>query len=582
MSVKEIIKKLYRTHWRLLTSIIILSVLSIAVRVASPLFLKNVINYVQTVNTKQLIIWGSIFAVGTIASFILTSQNSGKIAKFGNLLTQSISKEAFSSYLRSEVLDANKIPSDQVVKRILNHTDEIGNKHYSYNLMSFFYQGILFVSLVITLLIINPWFGLATVTSIPVYYLISKQVTKILTRREEKVAESNQQILQMIKDTAHHLKGIKVLNGIAQEEERYQNLVTEYGKAQRQLEHIRYFNDLNISTLLSSIIMVGIVTIGGYFITQGYQNLGVLFASIVLLAEVYPSFRYVLSRMVHPKKIASLIAEVDEILAMKPENRADTVQQLDEIYSLKAKEVSFDYGPNTKFSLEDINFDLKKGERLGILGLSNSGKTTLTDLLVKIIRPKQGSILINNCDINKVNSYYLRELIACIPQQYSLIRGTFEQNITYPFPFDEYKYNDALNRCRLKPLINGLERKDQTIIDNDASYLNASDRQRLAIANAFYKDSKIYIFDDATSKMNPELEKDIIDEIYRLKNKIILLISNRIYNLLRCDKILILNNGRVVEYGKTSDLLENSKSTLARLVGEQGLAKISQKEKIGS
>jgi ABC-type bacteriocin/lantibiotic exporter with double-glycine peptidase domain len=191
MSVKEIIKKLYKTHWRLLTSIIILSVLSIAVRIASPLFLKNVINYVQTVNTKQLIIWGSIFAVGTIASFIFTSQNNGKIAKFGNLLTQSISKEVFSSYLRSEVLDANKISSDQVVKRILYHTDEIGNKHYSYNLMSFFYQGTLFVSLIITLLIINPWFGLANrCFHSPIYYLISKQVTKILTHCEEKVAES--------------------------------------------------------------------------------------------------------------------------------------------------------------------------------------------------------------------------------------------------------------------------------------------------------------------------------------------------------------------------------------------------------
>lgn len=579
MSVKEIIKKLYHSHWRLLTSIIVLSLFSIALRIASPLFLKNLIGHIQTPNEKQLIIWGSIFAIGILLSFIFTSQTTGKISKFGNLCTQTISHEAFSSYLRSEVMDANKYQSKDMVRRVLHHANEIGNKYYSKSWLGFFYQVALFLTLVVTLMILNPWFGLLSVASLPLYYFSSKAMMKMIKNREEKVIQYNKEILTLIEDNTLHLKSIKVLNGITEEEKRHQTLIADYGKAQRKLEHIRYLSDQNLSTLVSSCIMLIMVTVGGYFtIHQEKQfTLGIMFASVLLLAELYPSFKYVMDCLNTPSRIKTIMAEVDEILSMKPENRADTVQQLDEIYSLKCKEVSFDYGLNSKFTLDDINFELKKGERLGILGLSNSGKTTLTDLLLKVIRPKQGSILVNNCDINKVNTYYLRDLITAVPQEYPILRGTFEQNITYPLPFDEYKYNDALNRTRLKPLLNSLEQRDQTVIHNALPTLTPSDKQKIGIANAFYKDSKIYIFDDATSKMSPDLEKDIIEEIYRLKNKIIILISNRIYNLIKCDKILILNNGRIVEYGKTSELLENNKSTFARLVGEQGLLKVREK-----
>ncbi|MFA7126815.1 MAG: ABC transporter ATP-binding protein, partial [Bacilli bacterium] len=573
MNVKDIINKLYRTHWRLLVSIIILSVFSIAVRIASPLFLKNMIGYIQYPNEKQLIIWGSIFTIGIFLSFVFTSQSNGKISKFGNFLTQAISREAYSSYLRSEILDANKYQGKDVIRRLLHHTNEIGNKHYSKNMMGFFYQGILFLSLGITLLVLNPWFGLLAIASLPLYYFASKTMMLMIKKREEKVTIYSKAIFTMIEDSTLHLKSIKVLNGIAEEELRHQALISEYGKAQRQLEHLKYLSDRNLSTLLSSVVMVTMVTVGGYFAIrgEGQFSLGIIIASVMLLAELYPSFKYVMERLTNPSKMKTIISEVDEILNLKPENRADTVQQLDEIYNLKCKEVGFDYGSNSRFSLDDINFELKKGERLGILGLSNSGKSTLTDLLLKVIRPKQGAILVNNCDINKVNTYYLRDLITSVPHNYPLLRGTFEQNITYPLPFDEYKYNDALNRCRLKSLINSLDQRDQTLIHDASPLITASDKQKIGIANALYKDSKIYVFDDATSKMTPELEKEIIEEIYRLKNKIIILISNRIYNLLKCDKILILNNGRIVEYGKTSELLDNNKSTFARLIGEQSV-----------
>lgn len=575
MTAKDIIKKVFKNHWRLVFSISFVSLISLAARIAMPLFFKNIIKYIEVNDLKFLLIWGSLFILVVIMGFFFTSLNNNIIAKLGNNITEALSEQTYKSYLRSEHLEATRLTNDEIVKRILKNTDQIGNKYYSQHVFVTIYQGLLLLGLTTTLAVINPWFGLVTVATYPLYYLITKHVAKIVIARKAKANDYNQLLRQTVEDTSHRLKSIKFLNSINQEEERFLQLVNEYGKAQRKNEHIKQFDEKSMATFISSLIMVAIVVTGSYLIIQDLQDLGVMLASTLLLTEIYPALRILLSRFLKPSAISVEKSEVDEILALKPENRADTVQQLDEIYSLKYKEVSFDYGPNTKFSLQDISFELKKGEKLGILGLTSSGKTTLSDLLMKIIRPKQGAILINNCDINKVNSYYLRDLIAAIPQSHPIIRGTFAENITYPLPFDEYKYNDALNRCHLKPLLNQLEKRDQTIIDDTSPLLSASDKQKIAIANALYKDAKIYIFDDSTTKMSQDLEKEVIDEIYRLKNKIIILISNRIYNLVKCDKIIILNNGRIVESGKTEELLENTKSTFARLIGEQSLVRPS-------
>ena len=131
---------------------------------------------------------------------------------------------------------------------------------------------------------------------------------------------------------------------------------------------------------------------------------------------------------------------------------------------------------------------------------------------------------------------------------------------------DEYKYNDSLNKCHLKDKIFSLSNRDETNA-RKAEFTNA-DIQKIALANAFYKDSPIMILDDATSKLDAATEHDIMSEIYKLKNKITIIISNRITNLTKCDKILIINNGKVAEYGKTEELLEDKHSSFARMIQE--------------
>ena len=209
--------------------------------------------------------------------------------------------------------------------------------------------------------------------------------------------------------------------------------------------------------------------------------------------------------------------------------------------------------------------------KLGLIGLPGSGKTTIADLITKVIRPRQGNVLINNCDINKLNTYYLRDIVTYVPQNYELLDASIEENIIYPLSLDEYKYNDSLNKCKLKDLIFSLADHDET--NARKANLTAADIQKISLANAFYKDSPIVILDDATSKLDTVTEEEIMSEFFKLKNKISIVISNRINNIVECDKVLIINNGKVSEYGKTEELLANKNSAFSRMVTDARLHK---------
>ncbi len=272
--------------------------------------------------------------------------------------------------------------------------------------------------------------------------------------------------------------------------------------------------------------------------------------------------------------VDSASERLDNIYSVRVESRSETIPSLEEVHSLKFNSISFDYtsyGVNNKVALEQIDFELKKGEKLGIIGLPGSGKTTIADLITKLIRPRQGNVLINNCDINKLNTYYLREIVTYISEDFNLLDTSIENNIIYPKQLDEYKYNEALNKCKLKDLIFTLPDRDAT--NARKANLSPVDIQKISLAHVFYKDSPIIILDDATSKLDPITEENIMNEFFKLKNKISIIISSRINNVIKCDKVLIIINGKVSEYGKVEELLANKSSSLSKMVRDSHLSK---------
>ena len=343
----------------------------------------------------------------------------------------------------------------------------------------------------------------------------------------------------IIKDHFNQLKTIKTRNGINKETDYYEKILKENKRNYAKEVYTSNLKNNILPTIFISlswfiIFLVSCVQMYNYsFSGDSYQlflkEIGSILGCVAISPKLFSTFKSLLDTYYIQLNIESEYEKLDKILSMKVESRSETIPSLEEVQSLKFNSVSFDYksyGIDEKTILDKIDFEIKKGEKLGIIGLPGAGKTTIADLITKVIRPRQGNVLINNCDINKLNTYYLRDIVTYVPQNYELLDLSIEENIIYPLTLDEYKYNDALNKCKLKDLIFSLPNHDETKARE--ANLQASDVQKIALANAFYKDSPIMILDDSTSKLDSITEDNIMNEFYKLKNKISIVISNRI------------------------------------------------------
>jgi len=586
MNTKGIIKNFLLSNKGKLFSVIFLSSLAITFKVLIPISVKVLIDYsLLSSNTQDygiyVIIFSAIFGISLICSMIFDSTRQYKLVHFGNSITSELRKEAFQTIMKSELYEVNKISNDELASSIVDDTDIIGNKYISSKLIKIFYHAINLMSMIVTLFIFNISYGLIVLLSLPIFFFADKYLGHYQRKVMKKYEESKQEHEYIINDRLKQLKTIKTRNGMAEENESYSSVIQKNNKIYAKAINLEKLKNVLVPTVFASItFIIVIVTLATkFYSTPDYKlflnSLGSFVGCLGLIPIVYTEFKTVLNIYNTQVDYDGACERLDKIYSIRGENRTESIDALEEIHSLKFDSVSFDYtgyGVNNKVSLDKINFELKKGEKLGIIGLPGSGKTTIADLITKLIRPRQGNVLINNCDISKVSTNYIREIVTYISNEYEVLDMSIEKNISYPKALDEYKYNEALNKCKLKDLIFNLPDRDET--NAREANLSESDIQKIALAYAFYRESPIIILDEATSKLDAITEENILNEFYKLKNKISIVISSRINNVIKCDKVLIINNGKVSEYGKVEDLLENKSSTLSKMVNDAHIKKV--------
>ena len=216
---------------------------------------------------------------------------------------------------------------------------------------------------------------------------------------------------------------------------------------------------------------------------------------------------------------------------------------------LEFNDVSFRYNKNYIF--EDFNLRINDKQKIGIIGVSGSGKTTLVNMIFKFYSPEKGSILIDNKDISKYNTNSLYNNLTYVPQETILLHSTIYDNIKIAKPnaTEEEIYN-AAKKAELHDFIESLENKYNTIVGERGIKLSGGQRQRIALARIFLRDSKIVIFDEATSSLDNNTEFKIQQNIHKYFNEqTIICIAHRLSTLSDMDNILVIEKGNVIDFG---------------------------------
>ena len=292
-----------------------------------------------------------------------------------------------------------------------------------------------------------------------------------------------------------------------------------------------------------------------------FSNGNILVSEIVFTMSVFFNVMGMISEIIEQipdmvEKLGSAKKSYDELnveLSVRDvENAPDLMVSHGKI---EFKNVWFKY--KRKWVLRDFNLTIKPGERVGLVGPSGAGKSTLVHLLMRFYDPTRGEILIDGQNIRNVTQDSLRRSIAFIPQEPTLFNRTIRENIEYGKPGASIrKIHDASRRAAAHDFIMGTEKKYDSMVGDRGIKLSGGQKQRIAIARAFLKNAPILVLDEATSALDSETEIAIqksFDELAR--GRTTLAIAHRLSTLRNMDKIVVLNDGNVVEYGTHGQLL---------------------------
>ncbi len=258
--------------------------------------------------------------------------------------------------------------------------------------------------------------------------------------------------------------------------------------------------------------------------------------------------------------VRQLVSFQEEVMAHQETDRGQKAFQFDE--RLEFREVSFSYASHLAPALERVSFAVQRSEMVGIIGPSGAGKTTITDLLLRLFRPTGGAILIDGVNAEEINLKEWRRKIGYVPQDAFLKNDTIANNIRfYDEALSEEQVMGFARMAYMTDLIGRLPQGLKTLVGERGVRLSGGERQRIALARAFAHSPKILVLDEATSALDHESEVTIQKAIADLKGEVtIIAIAHRLSTIMHADRLIIIREGRVVEEGIPQELLKNADS----------------------
>lgn len=428
------------------------------------------------------------------------------------------------------------------------------------------------VMVVVILLPQVPWFALGVLAFTLIYGLISALCFRKISRlnSEEAAAESKQ--TGQLADSITNIISVKSYAGEAHERARYAKFSQRTMKAGMNLMQATIKRDI-----MFNCVQMGITALILVFLLVGREWLGISIATLILIVNYAQSIQGELwsinSILKNFNRVFGDAHDMTLILDMP-----DDVVDAENATELKMERAEVDFrrvgfkhkGAKTAI-FQDFNLEVAPGERIGLVGVSGSGKTTLTKLLLRFADVDEGAITISGQNIRGVTQESLRKAIAYVPQETSLFHRSIAENIAYGKPgatMDEIIW--AAKQANADEFIRDLPEGYETLVGERGVKLSGGQRQRVAIARAILKDAPILVLDEATSALDSESEALIQDALEKLmKGRTSIVIAHRLSTVAGLDRIVVMADGKIVEQGRHSDLLQKDGGVYSALWGRQ-------------
>jgi ATP-binding cassette, subfamily B, bacterial MsbA len=411
------------------------------------------------------------------------------------------------------------------------------------------------------LMFYHDWqLSLLAMIMIPIAAISSKNIGKKMGKKVHVSLEASDKFMKFLSEIIKGSWLIKIYQKEEDELKKISMIIDERFKAIRKVEQTR-LGAGPIMEIISAIAIAIVVFFAGYRSMQGAITLGEFVSFLAALMLAYQPVRALAGINVGIQEGITAAKRIYEIIDQKNEiyNDENAPSLKLKNATLEFKNISFTY-PDGTHALKNLSAKIEGGRKVGLVGISGSGKTTFLNLIPRFFNLEHGTILIDDQNINTINLNSLRKEISIVSQDVILFDDTIRSNILYGNA--SASDDEIINACKFaaaQDFIEKLPNKYETIIGENGIKLSGGQKQRLSIARAILKDSPIILLDEATSSLDSESEAVIQKAIENLtKNKTTIIIAHRLSTIMNCDKILVFDSGQIVDEGSHEFLVKNS------------------------
>lgn len=563
-NTKEIVKKLFkyiRPYRRYLITALILSVVTVAFTLLAPILMGNGIDLIISkgnVNFQKLkriiVLIILVIAITAIAQWLMNLCTN----KLTYNTVRDIRLDAFAKLEKVPVSYVDNSSQGDLISRIVTDIDLVSDGL----LMGFtqLFSGVITILATIGFMIsINYKIALIVIVITPLSFFVASFVAKrtfnMFQAQSIKRGEMTSHINEMI-------TGQKIVKAYNYENESKKRFEKINGELEIVGVKALFFSAITnpATRFINGLVYSGVGIFGAIFAIGGYISVGQLSAFLTYANQYTKPFNEISSVITELQSAFASAKRVFEIIEADEEQCDDGLYTLENVDgTLSLKDVSFSYTPDRPL-IENLNLDVRKGERIAIVGPTGCGKTTLINLLMRFYDVTGGNIKVSGKNIKEITRHSLRQSFGMVLQETWLSKGTIKENIAFGKPnASNEEIITAAKNAHAHSFIQRLPKGYDTVVSDDSENLSSGQKQLLCIARVMLTLPPMLILDEATSNIDTRTEKQIQSAFEKmLKGRTSFIVAHRLSTIKNADCILVMNNGNIVEQGNHNELLSKN------------------------
>ncbi len=572
----EIIRQtLYQRKYAVI-AVILMMLAGSAVMLVQPLFFKMLFDRVIPESDTGLLWWLLAGMVATPLVAIGVSYFEGHLrVRIGYTVTLALRKAVLNHLLQVRLDAIEKIPRGGIVYRVTRDAGKIGDMYIKQELLPVVSSAIVLAGVLVMMFLLSVELAAVFCAALPATYIVTRYLTRYSKEMDRQTNDQGKVSESFLYEVFNAFRTIRMFNG-------EQHAATRWAGHMDRLTRIKIrgaaLHDIMLTfpnEVINGLVLGVLLGYGAFQVMDGAATIGSLVAIMAYAPRAYAALRTVLTTYTGTRLIRVSVDSLNELFDLPREpGLQDTFSPRPTGTEPPAIEFSaVDFSYERGYEVKDLSFKVNGGEFVGIVGPSGGGKTTIIDLLTRLQEPERGRIAVAGRDIREISLVSLRNQIAVVSQDVFIWNATIAENIAYPeTDFRLELVERAVHSSALDEFIRNQPEGLDTVAGEGGVALSGGEKQRIAMARAFMRNNaRILILDEATSALDALAEEKIRMSVEEARiGRTTLVIAHRLSTIRHADRILVIDEGRLVESGTPRELVDRG-GIFARMYEAQAL-----------